>query len=109
MKFYRQILNQNFNSGELRSSLEILASRVFLIKILEIWHCRRFLSESLHTVLIEASPTPILPLIKILSLRKASLTPPKSKFRCCANSFNKIQTPLLPTPIRLKFYRRYCK
>lgn len=45
---------------------------------------------------IAALPTPLLPLIKISSLRKASLAPLKSKFRCCANSFNKIQTPFLP-------------
>jgi hypothetical protein len=57
---------------------------------------------------IAALPTPLLPLIKILSLKKAPLAPLKSKFRRCANSFNKIQTPFLPTPIRLKFYRR-CK
>nr|WP_315083224.1 hypothetical protein [uncultured Campylobacter sp.] len=50
-------------------------------------------------------------MIKISSLRKAHLTPLKSKSRRCANSFNKIQTPFLPTPIRLKFYRLYrrCK
>ena len=77
-------------------SLEILASRVLWIKILEIGHCRWFLSEPLRTVLIEAPPTPLLHLIKILSLRKASLTSPKSKFRRCANSFNKIQPPFLP-------------
>nr|WP_314441215.1 hypothetical protein [uncultured Campylobacter sp.] len=58
-------LDQNFNSGELRLSLEILASRVFLIKILEIRHYRWFLSELLRAVLIEAPPTPLLPLIKI--------------------------------------------
>ena len=67
-----------------------------MIKILEIGHYRWFLSEPLCAVLIEAPPTPLLPLIKILSLRKASLTPPKSKFRRCANSFNKIQPLLLP-------------
>ena len=44
---------------------------------------------------IAALPTPLLSLIKILSLRKAHLTPLKSKFRRCANSFNKIQTLLL--------------
>lgn len=89
-------LDQNFNSSKLRLSLKTLASRVLWIKILELRHCRCFLSESLRAVLIEALPTPLLPLIKILSLRKASLTPPKSKFRRYANSFNKIQTPFLP-------------
>ena len=89
-------LDQNFNSSKLRLSLKTLASRVLWIKILELRHCRCFLSESLRAVLIEALPTPRLPLIKILSLRKASLTPPKSKFRRYANSFNKIQTPFLP-------------
>jgi len=55
MKFYRHILNQNFNSGELRLSLEILASRVLLIKILEIGHCRWFLSELLRAVFDRSS------------------------------------------------------
>ncbi|WP_298028629.1 hypothetical protein [uncultured Campylobacter sp.] len=82
MKFLSpNTLDQNSNSGELKLSLEILAFRVFWIKILEIGHYRRFLSEPLRAVLIEALPTPLLPLIKILYLRKASLTPPKSKFR----------------------------
>ena len=48
-------LDQNFNSGELKLSLEILAFRVFLIKILEIGHCRRFLSELLRAVFDRSS------------------------------------------------------
>ncbi|WP_306528360.1 hypothetical protein [Campylobacter sp.] len=65
---------------------------MFWIKILEI----RVFIRAAARCFIAALPTPLLSLIKILSLRKAHLTPLKSKFRRCTNSFNKIHPPFLP-------------